>query len=132
MIDTNIIASGSEFAGFKNYMEATFSTSYAGGSIGAGSYVGPIIASTPLNNTNAVSEAQIQYVGLDTFWRLIPGSLAIDYPTAGTRQYQVNTLVYFTGGNLVIDNYVVNQTGGSVSVPAITFNCRGFLFLAPF
>lgn len=131
MIDTNKIIAASEFAGFKNYSESTFSVSYAGGNIVAGGYV-KVTASTPLNNTNAVSEVQVQYSGLDSFTRLIPGSIAIDYPTVGTRQYQVNTLIYFTGGNLFVDNYIVNQTGGVVAVPAITFNCRAFLYVAPF
>lgn len=130
-VNTNIIVSGSEFSGFKNYQAVTFSTAYGGGTLTVGTYA-MVSATTPLNNSNAVSEVQVQFSGLETFYRLVPGSIAVDYPTSGTRTYEIEVIEYFLGGNLHMDFYIVNQTAGSVTVPAITFNCRAFLYVAPF
>lgn len=131
-VNTNTIVSASDLPGFSNYQEATFSAAYGGGNIAAGGFAGPIRAQTALNNSNAVSEVQVMWSGLESFYRLVPGATFQDYPTAGTRQYQVVSMVYYTGGNLIVDSYVVNQTGLTVSTPAITFNCRAFLYIAPF
>lgn len=137
MIDTNRIVAASQFAGFKNYESVTFSVKYAGATIPTTNFVGPIRASTPLNNSNAVSEVQVQIVGLDSFWRYIPGQSVAAYPTGATEAYQVQTLAYYSGGSLVIDTYIINTTGsvvapGDVVIPALTINCRGFLYNAPF
>jgi len=132
MVNTNIIIAGSQFSGFKNYATASFSVAYAGGNIAAGGYVGPLTASTPLNNTNAVSEVLVQYTGLETFYRLIPGNIVTDYPTAGAATYEIQSLAYFTGGILFVDSYIVNQTAGVVAIPPITFSCLGCLGVAPF
>lgn len=137
MLDTNTIVASNDYSGFKNYSAVSFSTVYAGGTIASGGYTGPIRATTALNNTNAVTAVQVQYTNIETFYRQLPGYSFVDYPSAGTRTYQIQSFSYFTGGNLIIDSYISNQTGnvvapGPVTVPAITFNCRAFLYSAPF
>lgn len=132
-VDTNIIISTNLFQGFQNYTSKTFSVAYAGGSLASGAYVGPIRATTPLNNTNAVSILQVQFVGLDSFVRLLPGVIVVDYPNVSSAQYQIESLSYYSSGNLVVDTYISSQTGpGSVTVPAITFNYTAKLYQAPF
>lgn len=131
-IDTNIIISTNLFAGFQNYTSSTFSVAYSGGNITAGSFAGPVRATTPLNNSNAVSIIEVQFSGLESFTRFIPGSIAIDYPNTTSPSYQIEVLVYYTGGNLVADAYIVNQTGATVTIPAITFNYTAKLYQPPF
>jgi hypothetical protein len=130
-VNTNVIVAGSQFAGFKNYRAVTFSAAYAGGTLLTGTYA-QVTASTSLDNTNAVSEVQIQFSGLETFYRLAPGVIDVSYPTVGTAQYSIICNVYFIDTTLYIDSYIVNQTAGSVVVPAISFDCRAFLYIAPF
>lgn len=132
MINTNTIVSASEFSGFQNYGTATFSTSVVSQGIAVGSYLGPLRATTPLNNTNSVSQVQIQYSGIDNNYRLLPGNLTIITPSAAVPSYEVESFSYFSGGTLYVDSYISNQTGSTVTIPSITFNCRAFLFLAPF
>lgn len=131
-VNTNIIIASSNFSGFMNSSAATFSASVSSQNISAGGYIGPIRASTPLNNTNAVSQVQIQYSGVDSFWRILPGNITYNVPNSSSPTYQIESFSYFSGGTLYVDSYVSNQTGGTITIPAIIFNCRGFVFLAPF
>lgn len=132
-VDTNIIVSSNNFSGFSNYTPSVpFSTSAPSQNIAAGAYIGPLRASTPLNNSNAVTEVQIQYVGLDTFFRTLPGNIIYNVPSSLSPNYQIESFSYFTGGVLRVDSYISNQTGGTITIPTITFNCQGFLFNAPF
>lgn len=140
-VDTNKIIAGSAFSGFKNYTVASGlgdidsflslspNTAVV---IGAGSFVGPIPAVIALNNSNAISEIQIQYVSIDSFTRVLPGVVVVDYPSAAAPQYQIQSYSYFTGGNLHVDTIVSNQTAGNVTVPAFTISVHAFLFVAPF
>lgn len=135
-VNTNIITS-TLANGFKNYNSADFFVNYAGGSIAFNTYAGPIRATTPLNNTNAVAEVQVQYSGLETFWRSVPGVIITNYPNNATLTYQIQTFTYFSGGNLVVDTYIINQTGSAVapaavSIPALTIYCSAKLYNAPF
>lgn len=132
MIDTNKIISTNAFSGFQNYTSVPFSTSIAGQNLGAGAFIGPIRATTPLNNTNAISQILIQYSGLDAFTRLLPGSIVVDYPNINSASYEIESFSYYSGGNLVVDTYISNQTGGTVVIPAITFNVTASLYVAPF
>jgi hypothetical protein len=140
-INLNNVQYTNLFDGFKNYDNKTGSNSIhqllglsAGTSVvvTAGSYIGPVSITIPLNNSNAVSQVLVQYGGLESFYRLLPGIIIVDYPDAGSASYQIQSISYYSGGNLHIDNYVINETGGSVTVPDITFNCTASLFKAPF
>lgn len=132
MIDTNTIVATSEFQGFQNYNTATFSVSYAGGTIAAGGYVGPERAETVLNNTNAVSLLQVMFTGLDSFTRQFQGFLGIDYPSFNSPSYQIEVISYYNGGNLVCDAYIINESAITVTIPAITFTYTAKLYQAPF
>lgn len=118
-------------SGFKNYSNVSFSGSIAGQSLAAG-HVASMSCHTPLNNTNAVSQVQVQFSGVETVWRPVYGGLAINYPNNTSPSYQIEVVTYFSGGNIYLDAYVSNQTGTSVTIPSITFNVRAFLFNAPF
>lgn len=122
------LAATSKLSGFKNYQSSSFSTAIAGQNLAAGGFVSAT-ASTPLNNSNSVSEVQVQYSGVQTDWNVVYGSIN-NYFAGGN--YEIESLYYFDSTNLNVFTVVVNQTGGVVAIPAITINCRGFLYLAPF
>lgn len=132
-VDTNILQYSSEWSGFKNVLpDIPFSASYAGGTLLSGGYTGPIRASAAINNTNEVSQVQVNFGGLESFYRLLPGTFFELYPSAASPQYEIEAFSYFTNGNITCDFWISNQSAGSVSVPAITFNCNASLFIAPF
>lgn len=131
-VDTNIILASSLFSGFFNSSAVTFSASVASQNISAGGYIGPIQASAAMNNANGIGQVQIEYSGVDSFWRLLPGIVVYDVPNAATPSYQIETYSYFSAGTLHVDTIISNQTGGTITVPAITINVRAFIFTAPF
>lgn len=131
MIDTSKIIAASAFSGFKNYTAKEFSVSVPAQALGAGDFV-QYSASTTLDNTNAVSQVQIRYTGLETFWRIVPGSVGARFPTYSAADYEITTLVYFSGGTLSVYSFIVDQTGLGTSIPDITIDCKASLFLAPF
>lgn len=130
MLNVQNLAASSALSGFKNYnpLGAPFSVIIAGQTLTAGTFVSAT-ASTALNNTNAVSQVQVQYAGAQTDWNVVYGSIN-NYFAAST--YEIESLYYFDSTNLNVFTVVVNQTGGNVTIPTITINCRAFLYLAPF
>lgn len=132
MIDTNKMLYGSMLSGFSNNDDKPFSASYAGGILAAGHFAGPIRASTAMDNADDISQIQVRLTNVETFYRLLQGTFQVDYPTSGTRTYSVELFSYFSGGTLFVDCYIINQSGGSVTIPAITFDCLASLFLTPF
>ena len=131
-INTNIILATSGFSGFGNYKSVSFNVGIPSQGLGVNSYIGPYTASAALNNNNAVTEVQLQYSGLDSFWREVPGNISIIVPNAGAATYEVQSFTYFKNGSVYVDTYISNQSGSTVTIPAITVNCRAFLFIAPF
>lgn len=130
MINPSNSAASSKLSGLKNYnpLGAPFSVVVTGQILAAGAFVSAT-ASTPLNNSNAISQIQIQYSGVQTDWNVVYGSVG-NFFAAST--YEIDSLYYFDSINLNVFSVVVNQTGGNVTIPTITINCRGFLYLAPF
>lgn len=132
-VDTNKVQYTSEWSGFKNVLpDVPFSASYVGGTLAAGAFTGPIRASAAINNTNEISQLQIRFTGIETFWRLLPGTFFIDYPSPTSLSYQIEVFSYFENGSIFMDAYIVNESAGSVTIPAITFDCNASLFIAPF
>lgn len=128
MINPSNLAAASALSGFKNYLSSPFSVVITGQVLAAGTFVSAT-ASTALNNTNSVSQVQVQYSGVQTDWNVIYGSVN-NYFSAST--YEIESLYYFDSTNLNVFTVVVNQTGGNITIPTITINCKGFLYLAPF
>lgn len=120
----------SALAGLANYESAGFYYTVTGHNLAANT-ASSWATTWPLNNSNAVSSVQINYGGLETVWRPVSGSLIINIPYVGT-QYQLQTITYYSGGNLHVVTYVINQTGVLVAIPTITVNVRVFLYNAPF
>lgn len=127
IIPSKLVAA-SIFDGFKNYQSTSFSVSVPTQNLGAGDFV-QYSASSALNNTNSISQVQIQYSGLTSEYLVINGSLTTNW---SANNYQIETFYYFSGSTLYVYNVIVNQTGGTITIPNITINCRGFLFIAPF
>lgn len=131
-INTNIIIASSSFSGFMNTSAVSFQAGIGSQNIASGGYIGPARAQTALNNTNAITQVQIQYGGLDSFWRVLPGNIVYNVPNSSSPTYQIESFSYYSGGNLIVDTYVSNQTGSTITIPNITIYCRGFVFDAPF
>jgi hypothetical protein len=117
--------------GLGNYNSATFSVDIPSQSIAVSSYV-KYTASTTLNNVNSVCDVQVQYSGLETVTRLCNGLVIVNVPAGVSPNYQIQSFNYFVGTTLFVDTIIANQTGVAQTIPAITVNCRGFLFNAPF
>lgn len=129
-IDFSKIIATSNFPGFQNYSIVYFSGGIVSQTLVAGGFVSLVI-STPLNNTNAISQVQIQFAGLSNNFLIINGTTDF-FPNVPTPNYQVQSQPYYSGGNLNILTVVANNTGSSLTIPTITINVHAFLFIAPF
>ena len=127
IIPSNLIAT-SAMDGFKNYQSTSFSLTVPSQNLGAGDFV-QYTASSALNNTNSISQIQIQYSGLSNVYYIVYGDIATNW---ASNAYQVESFYYFSGGTLYVYNVIVNQTPNTITIPTITINCRAFSFLAPF
>lgn len=128
MIIPKNLAGVSSLSGFKNYSTGTFSAAVVSQNIAAGGYISAT-ASTPLNNSNATTQVQVQYAGIQTAWNAVYGSIN-NYFAAGA--YEIESFTYFDSTNVNVFSVIANQTGGVITIPAITINCRAFLYKAPF
>ena len=100
-VNTNNAVLVSGLSGFGQYTPSvSFSASVISQHILTGAYIGPIRATTSLNNTNAVSEIQIQFSGLESFVRELPGIIIANYPNWASPNYQIECFSYFSGGIL--------------------------------
>lgn len=129
MINPSKLAASSAMDGFKNYLSSSFSATVSGQTIASGHFVS-ITTSTPLNNANSVSQLQVQYSGTgNSEWFIVNGSIITNYSSPN---YQIESYYYFDSTNLNLFTVIVNESAGSITIPTIKINCRGFLFLAPF
>lgn len=120
----------SSLAGLGNYLSTSFNFVVNSHSLPAGN-ASSWSSSWPLNNSNAISGVQVNYTGLETVWRPVSGSMAINIPYV-TPQYQILAITFYQGGSFNITIYISNQTGGTITVPAFAVSVRLFLFNAPF
>lgn len=137
ILDLSKIQFISELDSFKNYnvTPTTFSFVIPSQNLAASGSGTPVTfgsGSTPLNNSNAVSRIKVQYSGVESTWRVVQGTITTEYPDWTTPTYQIVTIVFFTGGNLFVSTYVINETAGTITIPNITVNVSAALFLAPF
>jgi hypothetical protein len=125
-LKTDSLQFAGSLGGFANNESTSFFFNIDAHTLGAGQ--ADLWSTTwTLNNTTDISSLQINYAGLETVWRYLSGALTLHMGT-----YDVETVAYYQSGQLVIQTYTINQTGGSVSVPAFFLNVRAFLFNAPF
>lgn len=118
--------------GFKNNGNISFSTTITGQTLTAGGFVTGTATGT-LVNTNSVTEVQVQLSGSPiSAWIVVSGRTQITFPNDTTDTYAVEMITYFSASTLTVKIFVINQTGGSVTIPTLNINCRAFLFNAPF
>ena len=123
-------AATSAVSGFQNYLYKTGSLTVSSFTLGAFSYSRQTIT-IPMSNANAISEVQVK-LGLDSYWTSVEGVVYRRYPSWSASSYGVDTYCYFTGGNLIVDSYIYDETGASQTIPTFTIDVRAFLYLAPF
>jgi len=114
--------------GLANYENDAFNFAVNGHNLSAGG-VSLWTTTWPINNSNTVSSIQLNYSGLETVWRYTSGALNLAF---GGGTYNVETLTYYLAGNLHVETYVINQTGGTLAIPAFSVNVHVSLFNAPF
>lgn len=96
------------------------STSYATGE--AKSYS----VTVPITRTQDFSQVRINYSHLSANWyNFPPGQIVLD------ANFTISTVGSYTGSNLTITFYVVNQVIGPVSNTAFTATVKSFLFVVP-
>lgn len=118
----------SHLFGFKNYTSGSTVVNISSQTITAGHYV--VASGTiSLQNIDAVSSVKLQYASVEAFWRQAQG-----FTTTGvvSSQYSLQSNTYYSAGNLVVDTYAVNQTGGNITLPAQIINVSVRLFRSPF
>lgn len=131
MPDLSKLNMSSEFTGFKNYTQVSGSFAAGGYNLNAGQYARRT-GTLPLNNSKAISQVQIKLNGLESQWRPLPGLVIYNNPVYNAPNFQVEVMSYYTGGNLVVDAYISNQTGGTISVPSFNIDFRAWLYFASF
>jgi len=134
MIDTNKSQYAGQYSGFANKdIDVPFSASYAGGSLTAGHYAGPVRATVALDNSDDISSIKVKLTGLESFYRMLEGTFYKNFPNSASPSYQVELFSYYKGGLLYVDAYISNQsqTGSTVTVPAFTMDCLACLYQTP-
>jgi hypothetical protein len=143
MINSDIIGATSQTSGFKNYLKQpiAFSKSLSqtlSSPTGVAVLFTPgtvvrVSASAPLpSNIDSIGSVEVQYSGVESFYRLIPGVAQADYPNTGSRTYSIETMTYIKSGQIFVDSFIINQIGSNVSIPDITFNCIAKMYRVPF
>lgn len=128
MINVQKIVASTQLFGFRNYLRATATVTIPAQTLSGGGYA-VVSALLPLNNTNAVSSVKIQYISVESVWRQAQGSTVT---TGGGGSYELESFTYYSGGNLVVDTYVADQTGSANTIPAQTINIVARLYKSPF
>lgn len=113
--------------GLANYETDSFNFPVNGHSLAA-NQVSKWSTTWPINNSNAISSVLLQYT-LDSVWRYTGGAISLVYNSGA---YQVETVNYYSGSNLVVETYVINQAAGTTVIPQFSVNIRVSLFNAPF
>ncbi len=127
MIEFSNVQFASSLAGLENYDTIDFNFSVDAHNLAAGN-ASSWTSSWPIVNTDAISTTLIQY-SLDSIWRYNGGAMTLSY-AAGT--YDIETITYYYGGSLNVETYIINETGGTISIPQFYVSVRAELFNAPF
>lgn len=130
-IDFSKTAATSRASGFQNYAPKDFSASIPAQTLAFDGYA-TSIATTTLDNIDAVSQVQARMPGFDDNWRVLTGCFNSFLVPSAPPDYLIEVYIYRTGDTLSVLTFVVNQSGGSVNIPQITTECRAYLFIPPF
>lgn len=81
----------------------------------------------PIDRTQDYSQIQINFSFDSTKWYILPvGDVTLDIAFGS-----VTTVASYSGANLTITFYVVNQVVGPINNPAFTVTVRSLLFVTP-
>jgi hypothetical protein len=117
----------SVLSGLGNYQSTDYSKAVTAHSLGVGAYTRWDIQ-VPYTRSDTISLTKVQYTDLEPEWRPNYGVIIYNHPTG----YQIQTITYYTDKVLHLDTIIVNQTGGTINVPAFTINARTTFYRAPF
>lgn len=127
-VDVQKIAASSHMFGFQNYTPGSTTVTISFQTITAGHYA-VATGTISLQNVDAVSSVKLQYATVEAFWRQAEGFTNTGTVGVG---YSLQSNTYYSGGNLNIDTYAVNQTAGSITLPTQIIFISARLFRSPF
>lgn len=125
----------SSLSGFRRKFTYNVTNPLPGYSLPTGTFVA---IQTDLTFTNPgavlgdISSIQIKYDGLETFWRHLDGFVFSQYPNFVSPDYEITALTFFTPTQHSLYIYIVNQTAGTVNVPAFTLRYKLTTYDTPF
>lgn len=131
MIDFEDIIFISSASGFKRSSGINVAFNVTSVNITAGTVV-YFTLTTPMDNEDAISMCQVQFDGLDSFWRQVDGYTFAEYPSAASSNYEIGVVSYFTGSEHKLFVYIVNQTGVTQLVPAWILRLKLSVYDTPF
>lgn len=129
MIKPSALSLASAMTGYKNYESKSYSTTIPAQTLAAFEFK-TYIATTTFSRSDTITETQVKY-GVDSFWQVIDGTVVRRYPSWTATNYEVGSLVYFSGNTQTVYTFIFNQTGGPLAVPSIPIDCRTFFYKAP-
>lgn len=109
------------FAGFKNKYSSprTFNYDIDSFDLDPGDVLSITVTIT-LDNESDVTEAMVKYDGIEDFWRVMEGYAATSMPSWAAAEYEIQTLIFFEDNNLIFYTTIVNETAGTITIPAFT------------
>lgn len=111
---------------FKNEPSVTGTINAAATSVAVGGYAS-FSTTVPLSRTNGTTQV-LQNYSFDSSKYYLGTFLQ----RAINADFQVQSRMYVSGSNLVVDLYVINQTGGTLNSPAFTATFSVRRFVTPF
>lgn len=84
--------------------------------------------SAPLTVANSIAEARVQFLGVNSNWFLINGIFSYSNPSPF---YTIGVVMSFDASNVYFSGQIINFSGGTITLPAITMNFNVFLYTAP-
>lgn len=79
-----------------------------------------------------VVDIRVKFDGLDTFWREAVNSNQLYNPSFGTPTWYYGMYYKISGNVLTLSAYIYNNSGGTLSSPAMTVYWDVDFFIAPF
>lgn len=108
-----------------NYDNKSGSVTIPATSVAAG-HVTSASLTIPLQNKQDFSQIQINLSTSANDWYTFP---TLDIPL--NTDFKIATVGSYTGSGLVLTFYVINETGGTLTSPAVTIIANAYLFETP-
>jgi hypothetical protein len=123
--DYSKLIMGSMFDSFLNYDDNSSSITTGTASVGAGHFAHYSI-SVPIDNDKDFSQLQLNYSFDNSKWYIYP---VLDLTL--NSNFSVTTVANYNNSNLIVNIYVVNQSGSTNTHPSFTVIAHPYLIATP-